>query len=130
MFLQSLDSTYEVTGTCINAILDTNCFSISISPELELSRISVKFLKYIIDAGIVSHQINRYTDNCSNVGKPFDGNLEEYKNTSKPFYSDKPDVTCKARGLYGHNVDTCDIAGKHICVPNWLEKASAGTKIA
>ena len=129
MFLQSLDSTYEVARTRINAILDTNRSSPSVPPELELSRISVTILKYMTDAGIVSHQINRYTDNRSKPDKPFEGNSDNYKKPSQPFYSAKQDVTCKSCGLYGHGDDTCDITAKHICVQNWLEKASDDTKL-
>ncbi len=129
MFLQSLDSTYEVARTRINAILDTNRSSPSVPPELELSRISVTILKYMTDAGIVSHQINRYTDNPSKLDKPFEGNSDNYKKPSQPFYTAKQHVTCKSCGLYGHEDDTCDITAKHICVQNWLENASDDTKL-
>ena len=121
MFLQSLDSTYEVARTRINVILDTNCSSPSVPPELELSCISVTILKYMAYVGIVSHQINRYTDNRSNAGKPFDNNLEEYKKILKLFYSDNPGATCKSCGLYSHDIDTSNITGKHICVQNWFD---------
>ena len=38
------------------------------------------------------------------------------------------DVFCKGCGQYGHEVTTCIVVAKHICVEKWIEKADKETK--
>ena len=131
LFMKALPIEFEKALMRINAILDTTGKDQSIPPDLELSRLSVTLTKYMREAGVPIPQ-GLEGSSSSKVSKAdFKKTRNDLNKETKSKRSPRKqlvDVFCKGCGQYGHEVTTCIVVAKHICVEKWIEKADKETK--
>ena len=129
--MKALPIKFEKASMRVNAILDTTGKDQDIPPDLELSRLSVILTKYMREAGvpIPPGLMESSGSKISKTEVTKDKNDSNRETKSREFPRKQiVDSFCKGCGQYGHEVSTCIVVAKHMCVDHWIEKSDKDVK--
>ena len=96
-----------------------------------MSRLPVTIAKYMEKEGIplpnTSNEVV-YKMNKTEIPNQPSESIKQPKRSRNGSSRKWVDAFCKRCGMYGHELDQCDIIGKLMCAHKWMEKPEQETK--